>query len=76
MDAIFHHIAAQFNDPAVQIKQPERAAYLVTYLDLDLNEESRITIHPDFVWAKKVWKVNALKPYIAAMTKWHKGTGG
>jgi len=76
VDAIFHHIAIQFNDPAVKIAQPERAAYLVTYLDLDPNEESRIAIPRDFVWAKQVWKVNVLKPYNIAVKKWHKGIGG
>jgi len=76
VDTIFHHIAIQFNDPAVQIEQPERATYLVTYLELDPNKESCIAIPRDFVWAKQVWKVNVLKPYNNAMKKWHKGTGG
>ena len=72
--SIFHHIAIQFNDPAVQIEQPERATYFITYLELDPNEITHC--YSDFVWAKQVWKINVLKPYNNAMKKWHKGTGG
>ena len=76
VDAIFHYMAVQFNDPAVHINQPERATNLVTYLELDPNEDTRIAIPRDFAWAKQVWKVDVLKPYNIAMKKWHKGTGG
>jgi hypothetical protein len=70
------HIAIQFNDPEVVIEQPERATFLLSYSELDPNEESRIIIPRDYTWAKQVWQHSVLKPYNAAMKKWHKGTGG
>ena len=43
-DQIFHDLGIQFNDPGITVGMPEDAKNLETYLELDMNDMSRINI--------------------------------
>ena len=72
---IFNDFAIQFNDPDLEVTHPPRAHFLETYLDLDPNDEDRISIDRDHEWVKGLY-FSTLKDYLQAMTRWTKGTGG
>lgn len=74
-DSIFNRWSLQFNDPDLTFKDPDRASYLESYVELDPNDTTRIKFKRDFKWIKNLY-TKTLAKYNKSFKLWSKGTGG
>jgi|AntRauTorckE5430_2_1112549.scaffolds.fasta_scaffold01766_3 hypothetical protein len=75
-DQVFQDLATSFNDPDLQIHPPTNATFLITFGDMNANDQERIKIKRTYKWVAKVWKDLILRDYSSALVLWKLGTGG